>query len=125
MWFEPDPDKPIRISGQGDYGYNSRGTASSGPSLGLDVSSSNPSGVNEAAVLAPSDMTAIGDSPHAGFWIGPKLFANTANFKHEIGVNHAFCDGHVEYGKTNRVYGANPEVRRRWNRDNQPHPETW
>ncbi len=53
--------------------------------------------------------------------------------RHKQGINVLFCDGHVEYGKTNawkyspiiqnNRHGP-PEdfLRRRWNNDHEPHP---
>lgn len=45
--------------------------------------------------------------------------------RHGPRLNHVFCHGHVELGKFTNVYARTPEARRRWNRDHQPHPETW
>ncbi|MBM3832625.1 MAG: prepilin-type N-terminal cleavage/methylation domain-containing protein [Verrucomicrobia bacterium] len=119
------------ISARGDYGYNSGGSGSHPfEPLGLGaVSLLNPQlSVAETTVVAPSDMIAVGDSPCSTAWgVWPK-FVSTFEaplFVHGTGANHLFWDGHVEFGKSNRVYAAAPEARRRWNGDNQPHPETW
>jgi prepilin-type processing-associated H-X9-DG protein len=44
---------------------------------------------------------------------------------HNQGANAVFCDGHVEFGKVSNWLKADDAHRRRWNNDNQPHPETW
>jgi prepilin-type processing-associated H-X9-DG protein len=44
---------------------------------------------------------------------------------HNGGANVVFCDGHVEYAKIATWFTADDLHRRRWNNDNQPHPETW
>ena len=45
--------------------------------------------------------------------------------RHARGANLLFLDGHVEQ-RTQRAWLAKtPEMRRRWNYDDQPHPETW
>jgi hypothetical protein len=36
-----------------------------------------------------------------------------------------FRDGHVEYGRIRKWVEHRDDVMRRWNRDNQPHPESW
>jgi prepilin-type N-terminal cleavage/methylation domain-containing protein/prepilin-type processing-associated H-X9-DG protein len=55
-------------------------------------------------------------SPGAYRWHG---------FPHQDGANTLFCDGHVEYAKRSRLERPMAEVRRRWNYDNEEHPETW
>jgi prepilin-type N-terminal cleavage/methylation domain-containing protein/prepilin-type processing-associated H-X9-DG protein len=46
--------------------------------------------------------------------------------RHRGGVNMAFCDGHVEPGRIFDWYFSRaPEHLRRWNSDNEPHPELW
>ena len=85
--------------------------------------------VTPADVRAPSDMIAIGDGAS---WLNPNIpggvlsFTNgTVTAPHNSGANIVFCDGHVEYGRRAQWIGS-PDARwRRWNRDNQPHPETW
>jgi prepilin-type N-terminal cleavage/methylation domain-containing protein/prepilin-type processing-associated H-X9-DG protein len=126
---------PEFATAQGDYGYNFRGTGALplGPGFGLGPewfpSSANESPTfptaHEASVLAPSDMIAIGDSPYTSGLDPQFLHFDRIYSHHGTGANHVFCDGHVEFGKTNRVYAKTPEARRRWNRDHQPHPETW
>jgi prepilin-type processing-associated H-X9-DG protein len=44
-----------------------------------------------------------------------------ANERHEGRHVTAFCDGHVESIKFTRLFADDPEVRRLWNYDNQPH----
>ena len=58
-------------------------------------------------------------------------------FYHRDGLSNAvFCDGHVETSnpahipKTTNSYGnlafkPDAAFAKRWNNDNQPHPETW
>lgn len=45
--------------------------------------------------------------------------------RHRTGANVAFCDGHVEFGTRQRFDTGLDQVRRRWNTDNEPHPEYW
>jgi len=44
---------------------------------------------------------------------------------HAQGANMAFCDGHVEHRKRTKWVEETDTARRRWNNDNEPHPETW
>ncbi len=39
--------------------------------------------------------------------------------------NIVFCDGHVEAMRTNHLFATTDPVTRRWNLDNQPHPNSW
>lgn len=93
----------------------------------------NPAPTPEFRVSVPSDMVAIGDATDV-YWniapyqswldslqkIAPELVPN-----HNKGFNALFCDGHLEYGKLVSWFKPDDLHRRRWNQDNQPHPETW
>jgi prepilin-type N-terminal cleavage/methylation domain-containing protein/prepilin-type processing-associated H-X9-DG protein len=53
-----------------------------------------------------------------------RAFAAAEERKRHAGTyNVAFCDGHIENLKTNALFSTNPNVLRRWNNDNEPHPE--
>lgn len=128
VWVSPNPDLARVVSAQGDYGYNSKGSVSdlSTDPLGLDATATgDPLWVSESSVFNPSAMIAIGDSPSGSFLIEPRFNPLEQKLNHRTGVNHVFCDGHVEYDHASRVYAPAPNARRRWNRDNQPHAETW
>ena len=116
------------------YGYNALGTGPHESPLGLTASLGN-SGVNwrgiaEARVLVSCDMIGIGDYLELAHQDGDITGAldeqddYVAN-RHNGGANVVFCDGHVEYGKQAKWMKAVASARRRWNNDNQPHPETW
>jgi prepilin-type processing-associated H-X9-DG protein len=89
----------------------------------------------ESSVVAPSDMIAVGDGSWGdilGFgWPG---WCEVGN--HDWRSNGVFCDGHVETsrsdlgketapGYTYCWYKPDASHAKRWNNDNQPHPETW
>jgi len=116
------------------YGYNALGTGGETP-LGLTDFSRGFSfvGLRESGVIAPCDMIAIGDYPEIYFANGQdgditgaldEQDDYVAN-RHGGGANIVFCDAHVEYGKQTNWMKAVAIVRKRWNNDNQPHPETW
>ena len=118
------------------YGFNLCGTAGQfDVALGLGgVIGPLPEGtttyrpMREAEILVPSEMIAIGDYPEDQFQQGEIAFHNKYNYianRHNGGGNVAFCDGHVEYDKQWKWMEASDAARRRWNRDNEPHPETW
>ena len=44
---------------------------------------------------------------------------------HRGKANMVFCDGHVELARQTNWIGATEQMRKRWNHDNEPHPETW
>lgn len=110
------------------YGYNMPGAAIGGVSFGLIEFSNIP--VAPSAVVAPSEMLAIADYVPIAAEDGD--IANNAyeaddliGDRHTRGANGLFCDGHVEYDKQANWMKVDDIHKRRWNRDNLPHPETW
>jgi len=98
----------------------------------------------ESAVRKPSDMIAFIHVAHLGSgccsysarmgfgWPGVPEIPSTRAPLHRGGENAAFCDGHVESENSDRIpqwsssiFKADVAHTRRWNYDNQPHPETW
>jgi hypothetical protein len=100
----------------------------------------------ESSVLAPADMIAVihenGIGDRVGFgWPGypyesrgPK--GESGESSHQGGDIALFCDDHVESRESELIPGVFwqasywmfiPTVNdaKRWNIDNQPHPETW
>lgn len=85
----------------------------------------------ESEIAAPSDAYAIGDA--MGFDNDYSVRARPSNSpttsfpfpSHWPGLNSVFCDGHVEFNRVVRLFERTETARRRWNFDNQPHPETW
>jgi prepilin-type processing-associated H-X9-DG protein len=119
------------------YGYNMAGSGrypATGASLGLDggYHPGTPTYLPESQVKAPGEMIAIADcKPLSGgadhdlddlFPIN--LLAELAP-RHLKGENAVFCDGHVEFTKQTAWLQRTERARRRWNNDNEPHPETW
>jgi prepilin-type processing-associated H-X9-DG protein len=75
-------------------------------------------------------MIAIGDYLESSLQNqnGEIAFHRPRNFisdRHSGGGNVVFCDGHVEYGKQTIWMKPSDVARKRWNYDNEPHPETW
>ena len=155
MTFIPFTSYGYNRSGVGmfDLGYE-RGLGLGGkmprrgqPNLNLgDYAYTNA--LPDSAVVAPSDMIAVGDafiravgyadgeqSLHAdiGFgFMGKALLVRhkeNVTFKNQRGrLNYAFADGHVEAENINRWIGPNnlaDEKMRRWNNDNEPHRDLW
>jgi len=114
------------------FGYNALGTGPHEKPLGLTGSLGNTAwtGLRETRVLFPCDMIAVGDYPELARQDGDMTgaFDEQDDFvatRHNGGANVVFCDAHVEYGKQTNWMKAVTTVRKRWNNDNQPHPETW
>lgn len=111
------------------YGYNTYGS-SMAACQGLDEAV-------ESQVVAPADMIAYGDSSDLGYYslsfiiptygidMGDHFESWGPSQRHSGGANLLFCDGHVEYGRNRKWVEHRDDVMRRWNRDHQPHPETW
>jgi prepilin-type N-terminal cleavage/methylation domain-containing protein/prepilin-type processing-associated H-X9-DG protein len=127
------------------YGYNDIGSGLA-PFTHLGLASDvGPLPITESKVTTPSDMIMIGDYPTAYKFqfnfrnpgpprlieqdgdITPDLADSTdwVDDRHMSGANVVFTDGHVEYAKQKIWIQATEAARRRWNTDNQPHPETW
>lgn len=132
-----------------NYGYNELGTAwgtdgrnplGLGWTVELAVfrdpgSGAEPVGgtrhyVAAAGVRRSAEMIAIGDG--LGCWLSPNVdntitdrYAGSVALNHNAGANSVFCDGHVEYAKGRKWVEASESARRRWNNDNEPHPESW
>jgi prepilin-type processing-associated H-X9-DG protein/prepilin-type N-terminal cleavage/methylation domain-containing protein len=112
------------------YGYNIWG---SGISADQGLDGGLFSHIRESQVLVPSDMIAYGDSdpslsliiPTFGIDMGDYFWSWGPSKRHLNGANMLFCDGHVEYGRIRKWVEHRDDVMRRWNRDNQPHPESW
>jgi len=144
--FSYDPTDGKSILYEQGYGYNALGTAWHGTSqgaLGLGriwrgrtdfdgrVISDETLEVSPLIVQAPSEMIAIADTEHE--WadaISPYFLPEDNHFfsignLHNGGANAVFCDGHVEYAKQSKWVEASETARKRWNNDNEPHPETW
>jgi prepilin-type processing-associated H-X9-DG protein len=131
------------------YGYNVKGTGwvpgnvqdlGLGPRRLRRAAQSNTPGTIlwtfESQVRAPSDMIAIGDGyaeakhnasllyPEAP-WLSNLGWDDSMGTVHNAGANVLFCDSHVEYRRSKDWIKATEAARKRWNNDNQPHPETW
>jgi prepilin-type N-terminal cleavage/methylation domain-containing protein len=132
------------IFAQGSYGYNSRGSEHFGGqetqlALGLGKFTSlrpgepRPPSVLEGTVLVPSDMIAVADALTPAGVIRPTQdpdLLSTAypeNWRsswHRVGENVAFCDGHVEEARREKLFDTRIAAAR-WNVDHQPHSDLW
>jgi prepilin-type processing-associated H-X9-DG protein len=142
--------KPIKCPffGKGDFASGEQpGTIYSANSTGCGYDRATGEtfglfGIHESRVLVPSDMLALGDlggSPDWWFWEGMAGFGWPGGVKsrHPNRQNNAvFCDGHVEMSDSRRIPIEKPAhgltrfvpgaaQAKRWNNDNEPHPETW
>jgi prepilin-type processing-associated H-X9-DG protein/prepilin-type N-terminal cleavage/methylation domain-containing protein len=120
------------------YGLNAWGSGLDAD-LGLDNSDGaiGEGGLREAWVVDPADMVAYGDGPDGklfptdilvptyGIDFGTVFETWGPARRHSGGANLLFCDGHVEYGKYRKWVEQRDDVMQRWNRDHQPHPESW
>ncbi|MDB6032621.1 MAG: hypothetical protein JWM16_2959 [Verrucomicrobiales bacterium] len=98
------------------------GGAAHQPCLGLAADPTNGP-ISESVIKAPSDMIGIMDFYHP---LLPPLVQGggpRVELPHSGGIQFLLLDGHVEHATAARF--ADPQTRRRWNNDNQPHDETW
>ncbi len=118
-----------------DYGYNTWGADLSNGRihfLGLQ------GGIKESRVLKPADMVALGDTEaYSDGWPGPVVaigpydgresrgLVSRVGSQHRGKANVLFCDLHLESNLQQLWFAPTEEARRRWNSDNEPHPELW
>ena len=129
-WFEVLPSVTpgtgtLTWAPHGGYGYNSNGTGpvpQKGYVLGLGWN--NLPALAESQVVKPTDMVAFSENASGYFVVFVEALPNRW-LPHRTFANTTFCDGRVSSESTNRLHARTPEVRRRWNHDNEPHPETW
>jgi type II secretory pathway pseudopilin PulG len=133
------PGLPGRYVNWTSYAYNAFGIAGVQlwPNLGLGVFA--PTSLGEQEVQAPSEMYTVADArsylyktlsgpagkPAMVPWVLPPGFIEReAEAPHSQGYNILFGDEHVSLVKRND-YLYPPRTSHNWNRDNQPHPESW
>ena len=141
---KPIPPSPIGIPGatlpDSDYGYNELGTGWKDVRLKLGLGfiidwlgGQSQSYVRPATIKNPSDLIAIADgdtwlAPSYPYPLGPledRPHAGSLFLPHNASANVVFCDAHVEHAKGPKWIEETDSARKRWNNDNQPHPETW
>jgi len=128
-----------------DYGYNEFGTGWRDLNLRLGLGftmdfrafddSAMPTGprtyITPGDIRNPSDLIAIGDSyeislsPNYSPSPVEKFHDGSLIPPHNQFANIGFCDGHAEQAKGEKWIEDTDSARKRWNNDNQPHPETW
>jgi prepilin-type processing-associated H-X9-DG protein/prepilin-type N-terminal cleavage/methylation domain-containing protein len=118
--YEYRPDEGV------PYAYNEGGT---GRDLGLGHGYPYPA-CRDSEVEVPCDMFAIGCSytlelPGYYSLVTAPIGTGGPGAWHSERANVLFTDGHVDLVKSNVMVAPTDESRRHWNRDNQPHPETW
>lgn len=101
------------------------------PSSMVNLGDSNLTGPSEFALSLPVPPLVTGgndlsEAVTLGYWrpSGPWHFIDLQRLRHKGNSNILFCDGHVELLKPEQLLDPTKlEVRRLWNKDNQPHPE--
>ena len=135
----PWTNNPAQPQQNPSYDYNMAGSArfalaTPAPVLGLDGGGKY---LPEYRVKVASDMIAVIDATPTTGYSGRDHDADDITYpvnllaevvlvsRHNFGANAVFCDDHVEFGKLTAWAKQSYQARRRWNNDNQPHPETW
>ena len=76
-------------------------------------------------LLVESEVLGRGSSLESDF-LAMLVRPREARRRHQGRLNVAFCDGHVEAETIARLFFVKSTDRiRRWNADNEPHPERW
>jgi prepilin-type N-terminal cleavage/methylation domain-containing protein/prepilin-type processing-associated H-X9-DG protein len=131
LWRCPSTssDDPLKRAFS-DYHLNFYGSGARANPLGLGFKR------KELEVVKPVEMLIIGEfayvivsaPPASIIWHDMPFKSNDGyqlRWRHNVRANSLFGDGHVEAANRVQLIGPSPDVRRRWNRDNQPHDETW
>ncbi len=87
--------------------------------------------ITPARIRSPANMIAMGDSMYApvntvqtfSYLLAVGDGSRLSPDRHNGGANIAFADGHAESILNSRLVADTDTARRRWNNDNQPHPE--
>ena len=114
---------------KGSYAYNGTRTQTNNEGdLGLGWNPDKPP-VSEAQVVAPSQMFALGDARRSLFggipWMPNfKVYDEQQPIRHGKGFNFLFVDGHVRLVNRSDFIDFKTSAPN-WNRDHEPHPETW
>jgi prepilin-type N-terminal cleavage/methylation domain-containing protein len=113
------------------------------PFLHANGTSAGTRGRPEHDIINPTDMIVLAEMNETSFPSGSvspeyspyypfepsRGFNRPASyllfFRHGPRANALFGDMHVESSDRDGLIGTNAAVRRRWNRDNQPHNENW
>jgi len=114
------------------YGLNAFGSGLAG-GKGIDQGGG---AIKETSVRSPANMIMWGDGPDTtvfswplcpteGWDDGNGFEGWGPSRRHSGGANVLFVDAHVEYGKYRNWVEHRDDVMRRWNYDNEPHPESW
>jgi prepilin-type N-terminal cleavage/methylation domain-containing protein/prepilin-type processing-associated H-X9-DG protein len=124
------------------YAYNSFGTSFPLGLSGNGWENEVWPATSAASLIAPADMFAVGESRLADFSDVPTTpsiggfdimrpglttyLVGMPSFpqRHGKNYNQLFCDGHVESINPNILFNVTNSAAR-WNKDHQPHPETW
>jgi len=113
-----------------DYTLNFYGSGSRTNPLGLGFKR------KEQDVLSPPQMIVLGEMAYvyisaaqsSSLWIDMPFKSDNGyqlRWRHTSRANSLLADGHVEGANRSNLIGNAPDIRRKWNRDNQPHNENW
>ena len=139
--YKPDTFVPsaagLHFSMPASYAYNGWGSllGETNATLGLGLEYLPPSRVSmrrESDIRHPADLIAIGDTGQSipqGLYIVmkwlPSSYLSRIRPIHAARMNSVFCDGHLEFNRAVPLFERTESARRRWNFDDEPHPETW
>ena len=133
IWYPLERDYDINDAGAGGGGLGGEGYLS-------DNGWVDKRHVKDGDIVSPGDLLGYGDSVLTSFGDTSRFspgsyylkvssardyYRGFQNRRHAGGFNAVFADGHTDSFKTNQLFGKTDASMRRWNRDNQPHPNFW
>jgi len=130
--FREYPPYPLQYAYNQDGTYIRTSVDSPQSVLGLGIFGHTNVAVSESCVVMPSGMIAVSERGRRGWLLG--RVGPPGYYPHAQQFNDLFCDGHV--GSSNpvfimtdssgyRFFKPDAAYAKRWNNDNEPHPETW
>jgi prepilin-type N-terminal cleavage/methylation domain-containing protein/prepilin-type processing-associated H-X9-DG protein len=134
IWYPLERDYDMNDAGAGGGGLGGEGFRASD---GTWVTARH---VRDGDIVSPGELLGYGDSVLTSFGDSSRFspdsfylkvsklrdsYRGFQNRRHASGFNAVFADGHTDSFKTNQLFGKVEQSMRRWNRDNQPHPQHW
>jgi prepilin-type N-terminal cleavage/methylation domain-containing protein/prepilin-type processing-associated H-X9-DG protein len=122
-------DDPLRRAFS-DYQLNFYGSGDNRKPLGLGFKRKEHEVINGSDMIVMGEMAYvyISGPPTSRLWLDMPFKSGEGyqlRWRHKTRANSLFGDGHVELADRQHLIGQDAAVRRRWNRDNQPHDENW
>jgi prepilin-type N-terminal cleavage/methylation domain-containing protein/prepilin-type processing-associated H-X9-DG protein len=122
-------DDPLRRAFS-DYTLNFYGSGNRTNQLGLGLKRKEHEVVNPSQMIVLAEMAyvEIFAPQSSSLWADMPFKSGKGyqlGWRHSSRANSLLADGHIESANRKNLIGSDADVRRKWNRDDQPHDENW